>query len=157
MAVGSLFPNDWENACTAPETADATPIVNPALITRADQNIVWFDRRTRFFYVRLKYDRTLDGTLTPPIVQPWGVTTDTTDDWAKFHDQNQSQTITLTIDTASDRDDGTFKYTDHLTKQIIIDSISIGMLVGINTAFSRTGGVPTGVLTNSVVQVLAVY
>ena len=154
MAVGSVYPNDWVTVCTAPDALDVAIVIQPGAITRAEQFIAWFDRRMRFFYVRLMYDVGITAVTTSPVIAPWGVTSQLSE-WTKLYSQNDSHTITLTPDLVNDQKstDGFFKYTDHRNTQIILDNLSNGVLCPIEVVFAGTGGP----VTNSEIQLLAVY
>jgi hypothetical protein len=135
--------SDWQDACTAPETADngGSSVVNPQAITRADQNWVYPQLKGTTLMIRLKYNDDVAATITNPVVQPFGIDGTGVGESAAFPqaltDADGTHELTLTLTIASDVTDGTFKYTPPV--EVDIDA-NTAVLIAIKTAFNTTDG-----------------
>ena len=147
--VPSMVPvsviSDWVDVCTAPETTDnsGSAVVNPGAITRSAQNKIYNHGVGTTLQIRLKYDAGA-GTLTNPVVQPFGF--DGNGLPQKLVDADAAHEQTLTLSASSDVTDGTYKYSQPV--EVDMDGCA-SVLVAVKTAFAAS----TGTVSNSTIQV----
>lgn len=137
--------SDWVDVCTAPETADnsGSTVVAPLGITREAQNRIYNHGVGTTLQIRLKYDDGA-GTLTSPVVQPFGF--DGNNSPQKLVNADGDHELTLTLDATNDVQDGTYKYSQPV--EVDMDGCA-SVLVAVKTAFNATSGTET----NSAIQV----
>jgi len=137
--------SDWVDVCTEPEEADnsGSTVVAPLSITREAQNRLYNHGIGTSAQIRLKYDDGA-GTLTNPVVQPFGF--DGNDSPQKLVNADGDHELTLTIDATNDVQDGTYKYTAPV--EVDMDGCA-SILVAIKTAFNAG----TGTENNATIQV----
>ena len=137
--------SDWVDVCTEPETADnaGSTVVALLSITRDANNRLYNQGVGTSLQIRLKYDDGA-GTLTSPVVQPFGF--DGNDSPQRLVNADGDHELTLTIDATNDVQDGTYKYTQPV--EVDMDGCQ-SVLVAVKTAFNAG----TGVENNSTIQV----
>lgn len=126
---------NWGVACSAPKTADnsGNAIVNPSLITRAEQHWVKLGQRGTTLQVRLKYE-TAGSISTQVVVQIFGRDGNLITE--RLLDSSGTHPLSLTADTSNDARDATYSYTQPVEVDCNGNS---EVLVAIKTALAGTG------------------
>jgi hypothetical protein len=126
----------WQTICTDPTASDGNPVLKPGSLTRAALSIFKPNGKGKTLLVRMKYDPGVTG-VTSPIIQVFG--RDHNGIWMNLPDAAASITSTLTATVGTDvqNDDGTFSYTPPKSFDLLG---CVDVLVCVKTAFAASGG-----------------
>ena len=145
-----LTPLDWLEVMLKPEEADnsGSYVIAPNGVPNdSEHRWVWITGKVRYIVLRLRYNRSISGTIISPVIQVYGKTPGGKD--FPLSDAAGQYEIELTINKGSDVDDGaTYQWTK--AKRVYPKSdlgISERLIPVIEVAFSATGP-----LTDSVIE-----